>query len=200
MVFFMMVLVCYSAQAQSKQVRLYLKQIAANKAFIEWIQKGYKIARTGLTTIGDIKNGEFSLHKDFFGSLRSVNPRIKNAAIVADIVAYQYKIVQTYSRAMKHLRASVQFKDAEVRYINSVFSKLLDDTARNLDDLTTLLTADQYQMSDDERIKRINAVHAEMKSNYVFAQRFGNQALVMAVQRQQEGNEVGNSRLLNGIK
>ena len=188
-----------STQAQSKQIKLYLQQIVANKALIEYIRKGYKIAQTGLTTISDIRNGEFNLHRDFFGSLKLVNPKIKNAAMVADIIAYEVKIIKTYQHSFRKIKESRQFTDKEIDYIYSAFSRLLDDTAVNLEELLILITAYQYQLSDDERIKRIDAVYAEMQSNYVFVQHFSNDALILAAQRMKEKQEVETSRVLQGI-
>jgi hypothetical protein len=39
-----------------------IEQIAHFKLYLELTEKGYKIAKEGLTTIGEIKNGEFNLH------------------------------------------------------------------------------------------------------------------------------------------
>src|SRR5690606_38045577 len=58
---------------QKKTQRKYLvKQIAALKVYLEYLKKGYEIVDKGLTTIGEIKNGTFSLDKDYFNSLKAV--------------------------------------------------------------------------------------------------------------------------------
>lgn len=186
-------------QAQSNQIKVYLQQIAANKVLIEYIRKGYKIARTGLTTIGDIRNGEFNLHRDFIGSLQIVNPKIKNASGVTDILAFQVKIIKVYQQSFKQIKRSGQFTDTEIDYIYSVFTKLLDDTAVILEELLAITSLSHFQMSDDERIKRIDRLYADIKTNYVFAQHFGNDALVLAVQRMKEKQELEKSRELHGI-
>lgn len=183
-------------EAQSSQVKLYLQQIAANKVLIGYIQKGYKIARTSLTTINNIKNGEFSLHRELFASLKKINPRIKKLAIVADIISLEAKIVQDYRVIYNHLKESKQFTQREIEYIYSVFTRLLNDTAFTLDELLTLITADEYQMSDDERLMRLNKLHRDMSDNYVFAQQFGDHTMLLAAQRQKEKQEVETSRSL----
>ena len=65
-------------QQKQTQIKYLLNQIAANKVYIGYLQKGYSIASKGLSTIGQIKNGEFTLHQDFFNRLLSINPAIKN--------------------------------------------------------------------------------------------------------------------------
>src|SRR5260221_4860823 len=74
------------------QKKYLLQQIAALQVYIDYAKKGYDIASKGLNTIRDIKNGDFNLHRDFFGSLKQVNPKIKKYAKVADIIAYQVSI------------------------------------------------------------------------------------------------------------
>lgn len=189
-----------SCHGQFKQVKLYLKQIGLNEVLINYLKKAMAIAKFGLTTIGDIKNGEFSLRRIFFDKLKTVNPKIKNLAKVADIITLQVQIIKNYQSSYKQIKASRQFSNAEIRYIYSVFSKLLDDTGNNLDELYKVLAADQYQMTDDERIKRIDDLYVEMQSSYVFTQHFSKETLVMAMQRLKEGNEVKQTRDWYGIK
>jgi uncharacterized protein YutD len=190
----------FACQGQSKQVKLYLKQIGLNEVLISYLKKAMTITRVGLTTIGDIKNGEFNLHRIFFDKLKAVNPKIKNLAKVADIITLQVQIIKNYQSSYRQIKASQQFSNTEIRYIYSVFSKLLDDTGNNLDELYKVLAADQYQMTDDERIKRIDDLYVEMQSSYVFTQHFSKETLVIAMQRMKEGNEVNQSRDWYGIK
>lgn len=192
--------VVFSSYGQSKQVKLYLKQIGLNEVLISYLKKAMSIAKFGLTTIGDIKNGEFSLHRIFFDKLKSVNPKIKNMAKVADIITLQIQIIKNYHSSYKQIKASNQFSNAEIKYIYTVFSKLLEDTGNNLEELYKVLTADQYQMTDNERIKHIDALYLEMQSSYVFTQHFSKETLVMAMQRMKENNEVQQSRNWYGIK
>src|SRR5258706_14560273 len=76
-------------QQKKTQIKYLLQQIAANKVYIDYLEKGYSIARNGLQTIQNIKKGDFNLHFNFFDSLKKVNPKIKGWAKVADIIAYQ---------------------------------------------------------------------------------------------------------------
>ena len=47
------------------QKKYLLQQIAALQVYIGYAQKGYRIAKEGLTTIGGFTKGEFDLHSDF---------------------------------------------------------------------------------------------------------------------------------------
>ena len=199
--YLILLIICFGFEgnAQSKQVKLYLQQIAANKALIEYIQKGYKIARTGLTTIGHIRNGEFNLHRDFFGSLQLINPKIKNSTVVADLIGLQVIIGQVCSKQYGRIVNSNQFDGQEINYINSVFTRLLNHAARTLELAINILTAAHYQMSDDERIARLVALNADLRGQFAFVKQFGNNSLVLAGQRRNEKHEVKTVRDLHGI-
>src|SRR5574338_1013975 len=121
-------------QQKKTQKKYLLQQIAALQIYIGYAQKGYNIAKEGLTTIGGFTRGEFNLHTDYFNSLKSVNPEIKRYAMVADIVALQLKIVQNYNRTYRRLNGSDALSDDELAYVRRVFSRLLDDCDKILDE------------------------------------------------------------------
>src|SRR5688500_14766126 len=92
-------------QQKKTQIKCLLQQIAANKVYIEYLQKGYSIANKGLTTIRNIKDGDFNLHRDFFGSLKTVNSKIKNAGKVAAIIAFQIRITKESKQSLERIKA-----------------------------------------------------------------------------------------------
>lgn len=196
MVCLVFVLFGLSGSSQSKQVKMYLEAIEANAVYVQYLKKAISIAKAGLTTISDIRNGEFNLHDLFFKGLTSVNPKIRNWSKVADIISFQVNIVKSYKASFKQVKQSGQFSDSEIDYIFSVFSKLLDDCIAVIEMLADVLTNDTYKMSDDERIHRIDVLYANMQSNYKFCQKFSNNNVVMAMQRLKEQNEAAASKKL----
>lgn len=55
------------------QKKYLLEQIAALQTYAELAKKGYAIVSGGLSFIGDIKNGKFSLDKAYFDGLHRAN-------------------------------------------------------------------------------------------------------------------------------
>jgi hypothetical protein len=184
---------------QSKQVKMYLEAIEANAVYVQYLKKAISIARVGLTTISDIKNGEFNLHNIFIKGLSSVNPKIRSWSKVADIISYQINIVKTYKVGFKQVKESGQFTDTEINYIFSVFSKLLDDCVDVIEMLVDVLTDGEYKMSDDERMRRIDILYANMQSNYKFCQKFSNNNAMLSMQRMKEKSEAAESKKLFDI-
>src|SRR5690606_28402624 len=110
----------WTRQKKTKIKRL-LEQIAANKVYIEYAQKGYKIVADGLHTIRDIKNGDFRQHFGFIVSLKVVNPKIRNSAQVAAILAAQLQLIRRAKQALEVVQESGQFTQEELDYCKKVF-------------------------------------------------------------------------------
>lgn len=182
------------------QKKYLLQQIAAMQVYIGYVQKSYAIAKQGLNTISDIKNGEFNLHRDYFNSLKTVNSTIKNYSRVADIIAIQVNIIKVYKEAGRQVKHSGSFNGDEISYFNGVFEKLMNECTKVIDELITVTGSGQLEMKDDERLKRIDALYSDMQDKYTFIQSFSNEAKLLAASRTQEQNNIQSIRALYGIK
>lgn len=187
-------------QQKKTQKKYLLQQIAALQMYIGYAKKGYKIAKDGLTTIGGFTRGEFNLHTGYFNSLKSVHPEIKRYARVADIVVLQVKIVQNYNRTSRRLSSSNALSNDELAYVGRVFSRLLDDCDKTLDELITITSDGKAAMKDDERMQRIDRLYLDMQDKFTFSQSFSNDAVSLAASRIKEKTDVQSSRVLHGIK
>lgn len=186
---------------QKKTQKKYLiQQIAALKVYKGYVQKGYSIAKEGLTAIGNIKKGDFNLHSDFFSSFKTVNPSIRNYAKVADIIAFQVKVIQTYKTAYTHAQSFSLFSSNEIDYIYKVFTNLITYSTADIDELVKVITANELEMKDDERLKRIDAIHTSIQDKYSFAKSFAEEVKVLAIARTKDKDNIESSRRLYGIK
>ena len=186
---------------QKKTQKKYLiQQIAALQVYIGYAQKGYQIAKEGLTTIGSFTRGEFNLHGDYFNSLKTVNPQIRKYAKVADIIALQVKIVQNYNSTYREINSSNVFSNDELNYIRSVFTNLLDDCEKTLDELIAVTTDGKLEMKDDERIATIDKLYLDMQDKFMFSRSFGNYAALLAASRIKEQTDIQTSHALQGLK
>jgi len=189
-----------SLQAQNKQVKVLLEQIAALHIYIGYVQDGYSTVKNGLDVICDFKRGELNLHAGYFSSLRMVNPAVKEYIKVAEIIALRAKILQSSNNTRNLLQQDGDFFNGnELAYVGKVYDKLLEDCERILNDLEAVVTDGQLEMKDDERMERIDMLHANMTDNYIFCKHFGNSTKVLAVSRIKEKMDVQNARALRGI-
>jgi hypothetical protein len=181
------------------QIEYLLQQIAAQKVYLDYLEKGYGIAQTGLRTIKDIKKGDFNLHGDYFNSLKEVNPEIKSLAKVGDIIFLQLQIIKETKTTIQKVRQSGQFTDKEITYLKNVFDHLLEDCVRKIEELVTVITSGELEMKDDERIKRIDMLYDDMQDKFGFCNSFSKQASVLVIQRKGDQYEVKRSKKLLGL-
>ena len=182
------------AGAQSSAIQAMLKQIALVEIYIGYLEKGYDITRKGLNTIGNIKNGHWKMDIDFFNSLKNVNPKIKSYIKVVAIMDEQVQIVKLCSELRKQT-----FNNDEVGYINSVIDHLLNGCGTLVDELISVITDQQLQMSDDERIKNIDRIYTEVQDQYSFIKSFSEQAKLLIRGRLKEKNDIQISKFLRGL-
>lgn len=176
---------------QKKTQKKYLiKQIALLKIYLGYVKEGYEIASKGLTTISNIKNGDFNLHRDFFGSLKNVNPHISNSAKVADIVAFQVYIIRDIRNVNNFCKNNKHFTPEEIRYVSAVYSNMLFLTDASISELLMIIRSDQTKMKDDERLMRINKIYDDMLDQHAFVQSFDGDVRLIAAEREREEREV----------
>lgn len=136
-----------------------LQQIISLQAHILQLKKGYDIAKKGYNTIQSVKNGEFSLHNVFISDLKIVNPKIKRYARVADIVSNQVSILKVCNHNIKRARSSHRFRPSEIAAITEISTTLLNEVAKTIDQLAAIVLNGKYEMTDDERIIRIDRLY-----------------------------------------
>lgn len=182
------------------QTKYLIKQIVALQVYIRYLEKGYRITRDGLNLIGDLKNGEFNLHKSYFSSLKTVNPNIMKYPKIAAILSMQMGIINQHYSVTASAKESQQFGVKEINYIKEVYENLEDEAEKDLDELQLVLNSGQIQMTDDERISEIDKIYNRMQDKYVFAQSFSHKIKLLIEQRKRGKKEAEELKELYGIQ
>ena len=172
------------------QKKYLLQQIAALKVYLDYLKKGYKIVDKGLTIVGDIKQGKFDLDIEYLESLANVNSAVSGSAKVAGIIAYQKRIMIEFRRLKDLTNESEYFTPEERTYVEVVYANMLRESDLSLDELDRVLSNSDFEMKDDERVKRVDLLYADMKDKYEFTKSFSNSTKVLIAQRSKEDHEV----------
>ena len=181
------------------QLLLNVEKLAQFEQILSDMKKGYEILSGGYNTIKDLSQGNFSLHKTFLDALMEVSPTVKHYKRVADIINYQVILIKEYKSAFNRFKRDNNFNQQELAYLGRVYKNLFKQSLDNLDDLVTIITANQLRMSDDERLGAIDRIFADMQDKLLFLRHFNNNTTVLAVQRAKEKNDAGTMRLIYGI-
>jgi DNA repair ATPase RecN len=182
------------------QLALNIEKLAQLKKILTNLKDGYQIVSKGYSTIKDISEGNFNIHQAFLDGLLKVSPTVKNYKRVAEIIDCQLKLVKEYKNAKRRFEADGNFSPNELEYIGKVYSNLFKESIRNLDDLTSVVTANKLRMSDDERLQTIDRINIEMEDKLFFLRDFNNNTRQLAVQRTKEKNDIAAMQKLHGIK
>ncbi|WP_254412114.1 hypothetical protein [Dyadobacter diqingensis] len=179
------------------QKQYLIEQIAQLKIYLELTEKGYKIAKEGLTTIGEIKRGEFKLHKNRFDSLLIVNPKIGSSSRLQQITDLHGHVNQTCEKLPAELGSS--FSADQMTYINKVLKLVYDDCQSVLSNLFLVIRNGNLSMSDDQRIERIELCFQQMQDNYIFVKDFDQKTKLLARQLKNEQSEIIIRKNIHGL-
>jgi DNA repair ATPase RecN len=185
------------ADAQSQEMQqliLNIEKLAQFKQILTDMKKGYQILNGGYNVVKDLSKGNFSLHETFLDALMQVSPTVRKYKRVGDIIHYQVLLVKEYKAAFNRFKNSGNFNPEEIVYLEKVYSKLFKESIRNLDELTSVISANTLRMSDDERLAAIDKVYADMQEKLSFLRNFNNSTSVLGIQRTKERNDINAMR------
>lgn len=198
-----MSLVPHRAQAQSAEIQqliLNIEKLSQFKKILSDMRRGYELLSGGYKTVIDMTEGNFSLHKTFLDAMMQVHPIVKNYKRVGDIVNFQILLMKESKKGLSRFIKSKSFSPKEIAYFEKVYGNLLNQSMRNLDELTTVITADKLRMSDDERLETIDNIYFEMQDKLLFLRSFNKESGILVLQRSKETNDVRKSKELHKLK
>jgi DNA repair ATPase RecN len=186
----------YAQLGEAEQLLIDVQKLAQMRKILENMYDGYQVLFSGYTTIRDIAQGNFSLHKTFLDALLEVSPAVRNYKRVADIIGAQTKIRREYKTAWANFCRSPDFSPPELEYIHKVYQNLMKKTGDNLEDLTHILTAGRLRMNDEERLGAIDRIWKETQLEAAFLKTFTNSTGLLALQRRRETEETRRMKVL----
>lgn len=190
-------------QAQSYELArliLDIEKLSQLKSILSDLYKGYEILKSGYTTIKNISEGNFNLHKAFLDGLLAVSPAVQKYQRISEIIALQAKIIVEYKTAIKRYRQSAHFNRDELEYIGNVYSNLVDKSTKNLDNLLAILTAGKLRMNDAQRLFGIDEIYQDTRDEFLFFRKFNHVTDLLALNRAEQAKDVRTLRNFYGIK
>ncbi len=181
------------------QIKYLVQQIAALKVYTGYLEKGYAIVHEGTDFIGDLKHGEFDLHKDYFSSLRTPTPAVKNYSRARDIVRLEGSILATRQQCLSLLVSggglSPPLTDAAKATLEGVLQRCSDQAAV----LQSLVATGALQLTEGDRIARINQLYTDTRALYRFSLEVLHSITSLALQQQKERSDIKQAGALYGL-
>ncbi len=169
-----------------------------------WLQNAQKtleneMSKLKLKEIGDWANHQKELYAKYFDELSSVKNAISTYQAVKDIINNQRFIVGEYSRAIALAKKDRNFTPQEIEFMEQVYSGIIGESLKNLNQLSLVITRLQTQMTDGKRLLVIHTVADNIETNLSDLREFNRQNIMVSLQRSKEKNDVDVIRKLYGL-
>jgi len=169
-----------------------------------WLQNAQKaieneMSKLKLNEISDWVEKQRKLYADYFDELWKVKAAITYYQRVKDIIAKQLLLVNEYKAAYALFRQDKNFTTDEIDYMYRIYTGILNESIKNLDQVFLVTNAFATQMTDAKRMEIINEVARKIGQNLTDLRQFNNQNKMLSFQRAAERNEIEVVKKLYGL-
>lgn len=169
-----------------------------------WLQNAQKtlenkMSQLKLNEIKDWVEKQRKLYDDYFQELWKVKAVIAYYNRVKDIIERQVQMVNEYKGAWALFKQDKNFTADELDYMYNIYSGMMDESLKSIDQLFLVVNAFATQMSDAKRLEIINTVSDKLEQQYGDLKDFNNQNKMLSIQRASELGEIEYVKRLYGI-
>ena len=170
-----------------------------------WLQNAQQqmeniLSETKLTEISDWVEKQKDLYGDYFDELWKVKEVVEYYHRIEDVIDKQMKIVDEYESAFKLFKQDEHFTSEELDYMEKVYTGIIDQSLKNLDQLFLVINSFTTQMSDEKRMEIITDAGDRMDENYNDLKTFNTQNTMLSLQRSKDMEQVNVTKQLYGLK
>ncbi|WP_163397482.1 conjugal transfer protein TraI [Flavobacterium fluviatile] len=169
-----------------------------------WLQNAQKqvenvLSKLKLDEISDWTQKQKNLYKGYYEELAKVKSIITYYQRIKEITKKQTQIVQEYERAWNLFKQDTHFKDSEIQYMERVYTGILEESVKNIDQIFLILDSFATQMSDLKRLEIINKAADQIDGNYDDLTMFNQQNILLSLQRAKTEADVNQVKQFYGI-
>ena len=170
-----------------------------------WLQTAQKaientMSKLKLNQISDWAEKQRELYADYFDELSKVKEAIATYHRVKDIIDKQTALVNEYKSAWSLFRQDDNFSADELSYMGNVYTGILNESIKNLDQVFLVINAFATQMTDAKRIDIINHAADAVDDNLADLRQFNDQNKMLSFQRAAERGDVEVIKRLYGLQ
>ena len=170
-----------------------------------WLQNAQKtlenqMSKLKLKEIGDWANKQKELYAKYFDELSKVKNAIGTYQAVKDIITKQVQMVKEYSTAFGLSKQDKNFTHQELDYMQKVYTGILDESLKSIEQVQMVITAFATQMTDAKRLVIIHAASDNIEQNLTDLRQFNQQNIWISLQRSKEKNDIDVVKKLYGIE
>lgn len=156
-----------------------------------------------LNSLNDISgwlNKERTLYQNYYQELAKVKILISDYDEVKKIISQQKELLSEYNNASSLFHRDQHFSGSELNAMENIYGGILQESIRNLEEVTTAVTAFSTQMDDAERMLRIHHASAGMQTNLDHLRQYNNQNAIISYERTRDEQDRQIIKKLYGVQ
>jgi predicted transcriptional regulator YheO len=185
-----------------KAVDLKIQRLQNKTIWLQNAQKTLenKMSKLKLTEISDWSKKQKELYAKYFDELWKVKNAISSYQAVRDIIKKQVQLVQEYAKAFNLSKQDKNFTVDELDYMQKVYTGILDESIKNIDQIQLVINAFATQMTDAKRLEIIHTAGDNIDQNITDLRQFNQQNITISLQRSKERNDIDVVKTLYGLE
>jgi hypothetical protein len=170
-----------------------------------WLQEAEKTLENAmqelhLNEITDWVQKQKDLYAEYFDELWKVKTIISYYHRIKEIMDRQVQLVNAYKQSWNLLQQDSHFTPEELDYMQKVYTGIINESLKNLDQLTLIINSFDTQMSDAQRLQLINNAGDNINRNYADLSRFNNQNALLSLQRAKDQEDIDMVKKMYGLE
>jgi hypothetical protein len=170
-----------------------------------WLQNAQKVLENQLSKlklgeIADWTERQKDLYSKYYEELWQIKSAITYYKRIKDLTSRQVDIMDEYKWAWGLFKKDKHFSPEELEYMAKVYSGILEESVKNVDQLLMVVSSFKTQMSDAARLELIAAAADQMEQNYADLKKFNSGNIQQSIGRAKSLDEVATLKEIYGIE
>ncbi len=140
------------------------------------------------------------LYQDYFAELWEVKDILTYSHRIKEITQRQILLVKEYNKAWNGVRRDKRFTVEEIQYIGKVYTGIIEESLRNLEQIALVINSFSTQMTDAKRMEILNGAADALQNNYNDLRAFNTQNIQLSMQRANDLRDLTAVKTLYGIQ
>lgn len=169
-----------------------------------WLQNAQKVLENKLNELKLKEIAEWTdkhkkLYEQYYEELWKVKNAIETYERVRNVMTRQVDLVEEYKRAWNVIKEDEHFTKDELKYMHKVYSGIIQESIKHLDQMLVVVNSFETQMTDGKRLEIINHAAESIEKNYHDLRQFNAQNIRLSLSRAKDAHEVETVKKLYGL-
>jgi hypothetical protein len=189
----------------SKVIRAIDLQIQKQQNQVIWLQNAQKtlentMSKLKLDDISQWAEKQRKLYDDYFQELKKVKTALTTYIEVKNMIQRQKQLMTEYNTTWNVIKQDKHFTPQELQYMSSVYSRILSESLKNLEQLDLAITNFTTQMTDGKRLVLIHSANKNLDKNVSDMRSFNDRNVRLSLARADDEQQAAELKQLYGVQ